>query len=551
MWQVKYLFRDPISKGGKSMSMASLSRAASGLAVSQRGLEVTGHNLSNVNTPGYVRQQALQHESRYMTLGRNGNNTLSVGMGADVTEIRQIRDIFLDKAYRAEASKQSFYSARQSAVHEVENIFGEINGEGFSDVIKDFWLSINELAEHPDGLEARGMFVQSAVTFTNKANHIAEQLQSYQKNLNLKIKNHVTEINTLASDIAKMNKAVAIAEVSGDNANDYRDQRNIALDRLSQLIQIRYKEDASGQVNVQAEGYTLVSGQVVSKMEVKPLAQAGDPYNPFLIPVWAGTDQAVFSDRPIDPRANNDNGELKSILLIRGNRPANHTTDAKDVEPYLIPKIQREFDILVNSIVTMINEQLAPESRTGGPIGLDGSQYEELFSRKNVTRYDANGGFNEEDGTPASDPQKLATLYSAGNLMINPTVLRDYNKITLSASGDKNDITVIQKMLTNWQDQTTTYDAGVSPEQNYQDYFSEFTARIGMVGSTASRFAEDQKILVSQIDHERNRLSGVSLDEEMTGMMKYQHAYNASARVVSAIDTMIDTIVNRMGLVGR
>ena len=138
-------------------SMGSLIRAASGLAASQNGLYVTGHNLSNANTTGYVRQQSMQQESNYLTIGYQGKDILSVGLGVDVAQIRQIRDSFLDQNYRNEIGRYGFYNAQSQTIDEIEAVLGEIDGESISQSINDLWDSLNELSKNPSGQETRGI----------------------------------------------------------------------------------------------------------------------------------------------------------------------------------------------------------------------------------------------------------------------------------------------------------------------------------------------------------------------------------------------------------
>ena len=521
------------------------------------GLNVTGHNLTNVNTPGYVRQQVLQNDSFYMTIGRNGNDLLSIGFGVDITEIRQIRDSFLDRNYRTEIGGYQFYNAKQSTILEVESILGEINGESLSEVMTDFWRQTNKLASAPDGLDERKAFIQSASVFIDKVNHIANQLNSYQFDLNNQVIDTVQTINSLSVQIRDLNEEIARYEINGDHANDLRDKRNSILDELAGLIDIQYSEDATGRVQVKAEGHLLVHGKFVNKMK---LVQT-QPMSPFVKPVWEDTGEDVIKmNREITSGSRNDIGKLKGLLLSRGNAAANYATDWSEItlndnktsedegNYYLIPKIQKEFDTLINSIVTTINNILSPKVPSStDPMGQDEAktQHTELFSRKSVARYDALGNYIDED------PSVPNTLYSAGNLVINPALLNDggYNLLPLSRSGYVGDDSVIQEILSAWDADLTKI--GNNHSLNFQDYYSEFVTRIGTEGNEVIQRVQDKQTVVNHVDNLRNSMSGVSTDEEMSNMMKYQHAYNASARVVNAVDSMIDTIVNRMGLVGR
>ncbi|WP_058485994.1 flagellar hook-associated protein FlgK [Defluviitalea phaphyphila] len=533
-------------------SISSLSRVASGLIVSQRGLEVTGHNIANANSIGYVRQQVLQNDSFYQTIGRNGNDLLSLGAGSDITEIRQIRDEFLDKAYRNQICSKEFYEVQYNAAMEIETIMGEVDGESFSSVLRDFWNQLQNLSIAPQDQGTRTQFIQSASVLVDKINYINDKLIEYQNNLNNQVVETVDRINEIAEEIRDLNEQIVKYEISGDNANDLRDRRNVLLDELSQYIDISYKEDQAGRVNVSAEGYPLVSEQSVYKIT---LTQA-DPNSksPFLKPVWEHTgDDVIRFNKPIGSEFGNDTGKLKALLLTRGDRYGNYldteTASAyEDIEPYFIPRVQAEFDTLVHDLVTTINDILAPQIQSSdSPQGLDGTQHVELFKRKYMDRYDGSGTYQVED---PNDPN---TLYSAGNIEINPILLDEdgYNKLCLSSDGSVGDTKIIQEILDAWQEPNTTYDQTSAHKLNFEDYYSEFITRIAEVGNKASQKVEEKEIVVNSIDNSRSSISGVSTDEEMTNLMKYQHAYNASARMVSIIDSMLDTVINRTGIAGR
>lgn len=527
-------------------SISSLSRAISGLQASQYGLQATAHNMANVNTPGYVRQQVLMKDSSYFKIGSNGNSNLMVGMGTDVQALRQVRDMFLDGAFRNEASRYGYYNSGADALDEIQTILGEIEGESMEKVLEKFWKSLNELSKHPDGREARGTFVQSAVLFVNKANLIMEQLDEYQLNLNKQVTDKVDEINRLGEEINILNDKIVKYEINGDNANDYRDARNNALDQLAQIIDITYKEDKLGNVSVKAEGFDFVSLGNVNKMELEQAV----PNSPLVSPIWKATGQRVFNlDTEISAEKENDRGSLKGILLSRGTRRANwkDTEIASDfndnVKPSIIMRTQAKFDLFVHSVVTTINDNIAPITRDG-PYGLDGSRNIEIFKRKHMDRYTGTT-FNDENA--GSD-----SLYSAGNLEINPEVLNDYDKICITrVPGELENNDIVEEIKTEWQNPLLDEYPGCDSKLNINEYYVSFVGDIGNIGKVTKTQMENQQILIAQIDNQRSILMGVSSDEELGNMMKYQHAYNASARVVTVVDQMLDQVINRLGLVGR
>lgn len=544
-------------------SLSGLSRAISGLRASESALQTTAHNLTNVNTPGYVRQQVLFKDSKYLHIGSSATSRMSVGLGVDVSSIRQVRDIFLDKAYRDEGGRMGFYSAQYGAVSEIETMFGEMEGESFSKILDDLWVSLGELSKHPDGLETRASFTQNAVLFVEKANLISDQLSMYQLNLNTEIRDKVNRINTIGSEVSRLNNEIIKYEVSGGHANDYRDQRNLLMDELSAYANVSYKEDLQGNVLVSLENVPFV---VIGGYNKLGLASS-EPKSLLMQPYWPHLSSPTFNqplfnlENPTGPQFDNDKGELKGMLMARGTRRADYTdlanlaTYEAEIKDSVIMRTQAQFDQLVHGIVTMINNIVAPNTVPPGPrqldtanapYGLDGTQGTEIFVRKNMSRYDGLGNYNEED------PANWYSLYSAGNIEVNRTVLADYNKINLSVNplvdGDNS---VVAEMLRQWQTEFAVLEPGTTGALNFRNYYNGLIGNLGNFGNIAKSQMTNQRLMVTQIDNQRSRITGVSSDEELGNMLKYQHAYNAAARVVTTVDSMIEKIVTSLGIVGR
>lgn len=553
-------------------SISSISRAVSGLMSNQQALNTTAHNLTNVNTPGYVRQQVLMKDANYLSLGENATTKLQLGLGADVMSIRQVRDQFLDLAYRGENGRYGFYSAQGNAVEEIENILGETEGEAFSKILNDLWVSMNELSKHPEGLETRGSLIQNATLFVEKSNLVMTQFNEYQSNLNTEISNKVDDINRIGLEIQALNETIVSKESDGGNANDYRDSRNNLIDELSYLVDIRVTEDIQGNALINVENVPFVTLSGVNEMGVaqaEAFSQLIDPIWPHLSEVGPPVDNhKVFNfDNPTGPQYDNNKGELKGLIMSRGSRPANYTDlglysgapasaeqDYLDnVQPSVIMSIQAQFDNLVHGVVTMVNDALSPviggppgTMDPNAPYGLDGSQGVELFTRKYMDRYDGLGNFNQED------PSNEFSLYSASNIQINPDILVDYNKLTISAQlGVDGDSSVVESILTKWQEPFSVLEPDAAGEMNFFDYYNSFVADLGRRGNSINNQVANQEVLTVQIENQRTQLMGVSTDEELGNMIRFQHAYNASARVVTVVDQMIERLINQTGLAGR
>lgn len=574
--------------------MSSFYTGVSGLSASQNSLNTTSHNLTNVGTKGFVRQQVVQVDSTYLNWGTTSISTLQTGLGVDIATVRQVRDVFLDKSYRQELGREGFYEVQYQAVEEVESMFGELEGVTFQDTIEDLWTSLQELSKEPDNIVTRATVIETAVNFIEFAENIATQLNDYQVNLNTQITKQVNRVNEIAERIDTLNDKISYYESSGvENANDLRDERNALLDELGGIINITYKETSDGAVTVNAEGVPLVTEATYYKMGTTTISNTSS----MLKPIWPSQGNVdVFNlDNATSSDDNTDIGSLKGLLVARGSDsadytdiplPGNYTTVAaydnavlnynNTVDTSVIMTAQAQFDQLVHGIVTAINDILCPNvdvtltdgtvlkvlDEANAPVGMDepnNTMGEALFNRKSTDRYrsataaeialsagalDADSKvYNEEDAT---DNYSLFTL---GEIEINANILSDYSKIPLSSntgSGDY-DIKTAEKLLSQWQEKFATLSPNTLTEHNFNDYYTAFIAELANRGEQLDTISTNQATMVESIDSQRQSVIGVSSDEELTNLIKFQHAYNASSRYITVISDMLEGVINQLG----
>jgi flagellar hook-associated protein 1 FlgK len=556
--------------------MSSLAVAVSGLNAAQTGLYVTGHNMANSGTEGYARQRPVQTDFFYSRVGENGLGILQKGLGTDIKGIVQLRDRFLDAAYRIENSRLGYYTAKAGTGVEIEAIIGETQSQyNFQSVIIDIWNALNELSAHPEGLETRSNFIAMSVSLITKASDVYNRLFEYQHNLDERIRAEVKEVNSLVSQIDKLNRKIAHSEKSGDHANDYRDQREVCLDKLSGILSIDYKEKPDGTVNITSEGKELLANGFQKLVALKYIANEYSFVEPVLssdkniLPASAPMDEFeplfLFAE-PVNADYGNDNGSLKGLMISRGTRPATYmgagglpvpnpadpaevyryNNDVYSLENCFIPQVMRDMDSLVHGIVTLINDALAPVDLLGekdpvGPYDLNGSQsYTEVFSRKTMPRWNGDTLIPETAGNYYS-------LYTTGNIEINPELLRagGANLLTLSPSGDREDNRLLLSLLESWSDRLVDTSGGERVGVN--DGYKRLITAIGAETAENLNFMNEQNVLTAGTDEKRAHIMGVSLDEELKNMMIYQHAYGAAARILNVIDSMLDRIINNMG----
>ena len=410
----------------------SLYLGDSGLRTSQNALNTVAHNLSNLNTPGYVRQQVANSDTIYTYGGSSvRGDRFQLGTGAKYSECRHVRDLFLDQAYRLENGRMSYYEVSYSGILEVEDILGELDGAAFKNSVSGLWTSMQELAKDPSDTVNMSMFVSKAASFMENAAAVYKSFQEYQNNLNRQVKDAVEDINSIGNRIYELNKAIMKIESGGlENANDLRDERDQLLDMLSGYGNIDYTEEKNHAVTIRFNGADFVTEGHVYEMQLHTDKDTG-----FVTPYWNQllrfkTDAngnrvpdyenaAVFNLKDdISTAANTDVGSLRALLLARGDHVANYTdldvklgTDIKldklgikagdydekaglkyyedNISKSIIMNVQAEFDNIVHAIVTKVNEVLAEncDPKTKYLCNEDGSPLQ-MFQKTNSSSYE-------------------------------------------------------------------------------------------------------------------------------------------------------------------
>lgn len=623
--------------------MTSIYTGVTGLQTSSNALNTTAHNLANINTNGYVRQQVSMVDGNYQNLGYTAVNTKQVGLGVVSAESRHIRDLLLDNAYREQEGRRAFYASRYNASEEVETILGETEGVQFQNSLKDLKEAISEMAKTPNSTVTRAGLIMSAEAFINRAGEVYNELIAYQKTMDSKVSDTVDRINQIGDSINALNLKIASVESTGvETASDLRDSRDLLLDELGSLTKIDYQEGEFGVVTVRIEGTSFVNKDGVFHMGKAELNSA-DGSN-YLTPVWPNIDNApvydTFSD--ISTANNNDIGELKGLLIARGSyvgtykdiphepdysqyateaeRVAAYEQYQKDVKTYnetvgnsVISKTQAMFDQMINNIVTLINDAISPtvdktfntetkvtvpagtvintlddtlkaklagadvdadgalvtdtsitldagsslkilnidEDENGCSFGSDADKTPgtELFSRKDVDRYTVVTG---DDGKKyyVYNPYNefgSESSYSLDNITVNQKVVEDYSFLPFTTAQDDVDIQRAAEIIKIWDTPSLNLDPSNATPKDFDDYYSAMVGVVANEGFIYNTVATSQQSVVLSLDGKRQSIQGVSSEEELTNMIKFQNAYGASSRYINTVAEMIDTLINRVG----
>ncbi len=641
------------------VSFASYEIARSGLIVNERGLYVTGHNISNTNTTGYVRQQAMIKNGPVHTIVKKGG-FIQLGLGADIQEIRQIRHTFLDNIYRQENTTLGYWETRQKAFQDVQAIMGEPMESGLQSILNKFWDSWQELSKEPDSLTVRALVKQRSEALVQQINYMGAQLDRLQQDLNAELEVRINELNNITSRIAELNIKIAKSEIYGDSANDYRDQRNSLLDRLTKLADVDINEMQDGQVDVTLGGYFLVQKGISTDL----YAGEKKPGDSFYVAKLGGTNIEVPVKSGIIKGLMESRGEVSGIIGSYENGTPNTKADVvfyvdtstmadpievnARVDAYRQELLKRGIDAHVTTVDVASAADFA--ANVSGTTGLraDANKYAILVTSDTLAAADLDTLKDELEGigmkasvitdTPgawsglslATDPvayslteftdinfnqltqamaydtnnevskgfsvvgstmnivsdmrQRLNALVNVmlrtvnyihksgtnmkdpptagedffvtinpdrplemGNIRLNPN-LSDLSNIAASRTGQNGDNSIALE-IANLRNRALIDDKGGF--MSLDDYYQAIILAMGNNGSDSSRIAESQGKLVLAADAQRTAVTGVSLDEEMTNMMKFKYAYDAASRVLNIIDEMIETVVNRLGLTGR
>lgn len=580
--------------------MDALYVGVSGLRTSQSALNATAHNITNAETQGYVRQQTVLTDYGYSNIGGNKISTWQIGMGADTQVLRQVRDQFLDQSYRKESGRQGFYEAQFEAADEMQEVMGELEGVQFQSTIEDFWVTLQEMAKEPDSIVTRASLIQNGVNFVKHAEKIFEQIQTYQVDLNTQIQTKVNRINEIGDSIRSLNQKITFYECSKlEHANDLRDQRNLLLDELGKIIDITYHEEPDGKVLVNAESIPFVTEDHVFYMDTKEVSEDSD----MIVPYWPSYGNAeVFNfDHTPNSKDNTDIGSLKGIVLARGRKVGKYTdlpvrpkpedfpdemsyeeamaqfdVDTrkfnKEINDSIIMTTQAEFDQLIHGIVTTINNILCPNKeimlesgetvrvldteKAGVGMDADKTMGTELFSRKSTARYGDLQKVTLADGSEEwvriyneEDPTNNYSLYTLGEIEINPEVLKERSKLPLSKNTNTGDfdLDVAANLLTAWQSDFVALNPNELNVNNFNNFYISLIGELGTRGEKFKTIADTQESMAESINNERLEVMAVSTDEELTHLIKYQHAYNASARYVNVVSEMLEHIITALG----
>ena len=366
-------------------------------------------------------------------------------------------------------------------------VFDESDGYGLGQAMTDFWDAWHDLANNPSAQPERTVVRERSMVLAETFNKMHADLQALQRELDVNIEGTVREINEISVQVAELNEKIAVAEIRGQNANDFRDTREQLLKDLSGLIDIQTFENSDGHVTVTLQsGKPLVENDRMWELSTEPNGSG------FLNIFWTDSDGNVS-----DVTSTIEGGKLKGWLEVR------------DVS---IPHYLNQLDELAGTIIDQVN-----------------------------TLHQSGYGLEDPVTGIASTGYAFFSGSSAADMAVDTEILNDTNKIAASATasgvpGDNSNaiaIAGLQQALVMSGNTATC-----------EDYYNAMVGVVGADVQEATLYFQHQTNVMNQLSNYRESISGVSVDEEMVNLIKFQHAYDAAAKLITTVDEMLITVLN-------
>ncbi|MEB3196720.1 MAG: flagellar hook-associated protein FlgK [Candidatus Sericytochromatia bacterium] len=486
--------------------------SVSGLLTAQRAIDVASHNIANAETEGFSRQRGDVSTAVSLSIASVGN----LGTGVKLDGIRRVRDELLDRQFRQEQATLGEMEVRAESLGKLEDLLGEPGEGSLSQQFNVYFESWQRLTTNPENTSFRLALRESALKLTQTFNQLSEDVENMRSDLNDRANSMVTDINTKASQVAELNRQIVATLVQGQSPNDLQDQRDLLIDQLTKLVKVQVVPIASsGAINVYLGNQRLVAGASHYPLDQTTIDPTKDTATIF----FAGTKLAA----PVE------GGSLKALLELRNETLARITPDTGKPAGLL-----NRLDELANKLITDTNVL-----HQGG-FGLEGSTGKDFFTG---TRGAADITLNT-DLLDSFDGVKFNYGYLAIGAAAQPP--------GDAGSGSSNNDMAQQISARRFAKVLTVVDPppGAPPEavpkatQSFEEYWQATVMTISVTTQSVTRTMKTQESLIGSVKERREAISAVSTDEEMANVIRYQKAYAASARMLTTIDEMLDTLLS-------
>ncbi len=540
----------------------------------QAAIQVTGQNIANVNTEGYSRQE-VKFEAATPINSIPG----MLGTGVRITEIQRVFDRFLMSQINLETYTMGSYEAQKEVLDQIEIVFNETTGGGLSSTLNGFFASFQDLSINPQGLAERESVLGKTQILTSRIKRLGSDLKQKRIDVDRNISATIDGVNMVTSQIAQLNKKIHQSEI-GDavNANDLRDQREMKIKKLADLIDIQTLEESNNQITITTnQGRQLVLGQTAYSLSTEI---DGDNFGLSNVMLDDGQGNTTNITSKIS------GGRLHGMIEIRDSFISDRIKELDLFTAGLIREIN-ELHIAGygadgstgNNFFDSLSVTARANTSNSGSATISGSVYapstasideyqvqitgSNTFSLTNLTTSTASGTFTFSSGSAVNlgngilitlsgsvqtnDTFTFSLSENASILIdINSTVLNNSDKIAAGTSklaGDGSNALSIARIQNDLLFDSQTIASG-SGAYTFEDFYSSIISNIGLKAEGMNANVSQQESVINQLINRREEIVGVSLDEEMINLIKFQQAFAAAAKIITAADEMLTTVRN-------
>ena len=546
-----------------------LNTAKLGLQTNQTAIEITGHNIANVQTEGFSRQEVTLEVNRPRRVG-----LAFLGTGVRATSVTRDFDQFLFNQILGESSTLGNFDIRNTFFQRLETIVNESSGVSLNNAMSEFFLAFDDLASNPTNLSVRTAVLSAAGTLATVFNQLGSSLLQQRMNLDNAVTAEVTEINSMLDEIAEFNRSIRQLENGNTPANDLRDQRDLLIKQLSEKLDVQLIDTNDNSTMLTLSGGSpLVVGTTVFKLSVT-----------------ANLDNRGFKDILVDDGMGGTNnvtaeiqgGEMRGLLDMRDVETLGLIDQLDRLAAGLMEQVNGVhlqglgldgssgnlfFETLTPAVsigsqnlgtgtVTAINASPSTVTVDKFQIQFTGAGTFDLF---NLTTNQtvatglavggtiniANGLAITTGGVPvAGDTADISISEDAAmNMALSSTVLNDTDKIAAGLSGTGDGQNALN--ISNLQNSLVFSAGGFTPgagTSTFDDFYNSLVSGLGAGSRSSQTILRQQEGVMLQLNTQRESISGVSLDEEMINLIKFQQAFAASARMITVIEEMFDVL---------
>lgn len=460
-----------------------ISASLTALHANQRAMEVTANNIANVNTEGYTRQRVSMTEIGGPSVPGVHAQARPVGDGVMIDTVERLRDAYLESRGRVEHGQQAYLAGTQQTLGRIESAFAEPSDRALQAQLGEMWNAFSDVANRPDDVAARAALIERSTLVADTIRGTAGQLESVWNTNHQQLDALVTEINATAKTVAELNQSVVANTNIDQPANDLADKRDLAVMKLVELTGGTVQERPDGSVDVQVGGSLLVLGNTARQ---------------FMAPSGANDIGDTKLGNLVEVRW--ADGQNQKVATSSGTLGASLETLNST-----LPTYGKKLDAVAKDLADTVNTQHA----------------------KGQTDADVPGG--TYFGSGSADP------VNASNIKMEITDPKDLAMADLAAEPGAKDGTNADRMA----DLQKKPDG---PDQRYR----RMVVDLGVQTQAINRRVDIQDGIVNEVDAQRAGESGVNIDEEMTNLVQFERGYQAAAKVITTIDEMLDTLINRM-----